>query len=156
MSSFHLSAGHIDMLVAAASDLGLCRVRHRDGNFEDVSLETRQGRAKLFELLDVQQPTSRTIAGEPSRGALSGVSGAPVSWFASGWMVDPSRCVQVVQWVRSYVYQCGSSSDWEGSEAQWVTSQLIDSLLDRLTHIFEARWTVDAAQDSLSKGRNAV
>jgi hypothetical protein len=132
MSALELSPEHIQVLVSAARDLGISQLVRPDGSTRVLALNTEAGRAGLFQLLWDEQSSPSEI-GCPS-------SMAARSELASSWLKEPEALVQVIQWVRSYSYQCSSRARWLGSDAQLLSAQIVNLLIDRLANFFSSKW----------------
>jgi hypothetical protein len=145
MSAFEVSPEHVRVLVQAAAALGVAQLTRSNGSTEQLHLERAEGQQKLFDLLQRQQ----TRYHEPGSVGVVGLPQPPTTSvrLRSSWVAEPAQLVQVLQWVRCYVYQSSSASSWPGSDADAFCTQLIEVVLDRLAKLFDVTWTVEPAFD---------
>lgn len=141
MSAFELPPEHLEMLVVAAQHLGITRLDRRNKPNFTFDLNQAEGRQKVFDLL--QAHNSPEVASEvkrPNRGVTTTTTRLPHTWLS-----DPKHVVQVLQWVRSYEYQCSQTSSWNGSDAHIFCALITNRLHDQLAKLFDASWTTDQA-----------
>ncbi len=161
MSAMQLSRGHLEILAITAAELGIAQVRSDQGRGEGTADAPSTRGAFLFELLEAQHSlmdaspdasrvpvteerpniTDEDIGRSAWEQALGGSTASKSSPPLRGsWKTDPQQCVQLIQWVRCYVYQCSSDQRWRGSAAESICTQMISGLLDLLAVHFRSSW----------------
>lgn len=161
MSAMQLSRMHLEILAIAATELGINQVPSDQGRSEGAADAPSTRVPLLLELLEAQHRASDNLPG-CSRVSVakdgpdvtdvelggsvweSAPSGSEASNSAAplrgSWKSDPKQCVQLIQWVRCYVYQCSSDQRWQGSAAEAICTQMISGLLDLLAVHFRSSW----------------